>query len=281
VSRLWGDRLLVSLEPSAVRWVRLAGGWATRIAEKRSVDADPAFGQEPWQGAVAALKHAAETWRAERLRVSVVLSNHFVRYAVVPPPRDAASPEEELALARFHFARIHGERAKSWELRLAQGRSDAPRLACAVDAGLLEALRACFPKASRARLASVQPYLMSAFNLWRARMPKEGAWFLLPEQGRACLALHAKGAWRAVQNVRAAFSAPQDWEALLEREQHRAGADPAPRTVLVRTDARALAALRAAGGWNMAGLGLPALSGFLPAEDERYVMGLTAGLTAR
>lgn len=274
--RLWRDRLLVSLEPPALHWVRLAGTWAPRIAEKGSVDADPAFGQEPWHGAVAALRRAAEIWRAERLRVSVVLSNHFVRYAVVPPSRDAASPHEELALARFHFARIHGERAKAWELRLAQGRSDTPRLACAVDAGLLEALRACFPKASRAHLGSVQPYLMSAFNLWRARMPKEGAWFLLPEHGRACLALHAKGAWRAVQNVRGTFSAPEDWEAMLEREKHCAGVDAAPRTVLVRSNARALAALRATGGWNMAGLGLPALSGFLPAEDERYAMGLTA-----
>ena len=45
----------------------------------------------------------------EKLDLTVVLSNHFARYTIVQPQEDATA-EEELALARFHFARIHGER---------------------------------------------------------------------------------------------------------------------------------------------------------------------------
>ena len=90
-----------------------------------------------------------------KLDVTVVLSNHFARYTVVPPQVDATA-EEELALARFHFAKIHGERARGWEVRISRA-GDGPRLACAIDASLLERLKACFPKGGKARLASVQP----------------------------------------------------------------------------------------------------------------------------
>jgi hypothetical protein len=77
-------------------------------------------------------------------------------------------------------------------------------------------LKQAFP-----RLASVQPWLMAAINRWRGAMP-DGAWLTLVEGERACIALHAGGSWRAVQNARGA------WLDLLERERHRvAGAAPA------------------------------------------------------
>ena len=83
MSRLWRDRLLVSLAPSSVALVRVAGRLRPRIIAKQVLDCDPAFGAEPWQGAVAALAAAAERLRAERVDATVVLSNHFVRYAIV------------------------------------------------------------------------------------------------------------------------------------------------------------------------------------------------------
>ena len=80
---------------------------------------------EPWRGALDDFRLKAAALR-RRVDVSVVLSNHFVRYALLPP-QDAVTPEEELALARFQFTKIHGERVKSWEVRVCE------RLACAID----------------------------------------------------------------------------------------------------------------------------------------------------
>lgn len=274
--RLSRERLLVSLEPAAVCWVRLRGAWRPRIDGKRSVEADPAFGQEPWQGALAALRGEAESLRAAPLDVTVVLSNHFVRYALVPAPQGAANEAEELALARFQFAKIHGERARSWEVRLAPERFGAARLACALDAGLTESLKACFPKGAKPRLVSVQPYLMSAFNHWRARVPEQGAWLLLVEPEHACLGLRAGGAWQAVQNHRGAFTTPGDWTLLVEREKHRTNLDPVPGTLLVRCGSRIFGGSRSEELPNMLGLGVAPLPGFVPIEDDRYVMALTA-----
>jgi hypothetical protein len=151
-----------------------------------------------------------------------VLSNHFVRYTVLPEQDGSATPEEEIALARFQFTKIHGERVKGWEVRVSE------ELACAIDTALLEGLRGCFPRTGKARLVSVQPYLMAAYNRSRRRIPREGAWLLLAESGRTCLARVAAKGWASVHNGREV-----DAEELLERERSRASGEPLPPQVLV------------------------------------------------
>jgi len=276
VSRLWRDRLLVSLAPSSVALARVAGGLRPRIIAKQALDCDPAFGVESWQGAVAALATAAGRLRGERVNVTVVLSNYFVRYAIVPFDAALAGPEEELALARFHFSKVHGERAKGWEVRMSEAPHGAARLASAVDAGLIQAIRACFPREGKARLVSLRPYLMSAFNRWGGTMPKEGAWLLLVEPQRVCMALVAARKWAAVLTSRGEFPAPEDWAALLDRQQLRANIASTPHTVLVHAPAGWKSIGNQARGWNFVGLSLPRLEGFLPLEDRHFAMALTA-----
>ena len=150
-----------------------------------------------------------------RCSVTVILSNRFVRYAVIPWSDALATPAEEEAYVRHHFVKIHGERAKTWLLRWSESRPGAPRLASAVDAALIEALRKRFPKGAKAQLASVQPQLMNKFNEWRGFIPAQGAWLVLAEPERACVALQVEGRWRTVQNGR------EPWLELLERTRYR------------------------------------------------------------
>jgi len=187
VSRLFPDRLLIGLAP------------AEMTVGKDSVACDPAFGSEPWQGAISALK-ALEF--KQPCKVTVVLSNHFVRYAIVPWSSSLSTAAEEDAYIRHHFAKIHGERAKAWGLRASESAADAPRLASAVDQALIDSIRDCFPKGGKARLISVQPRLMSKFNEWRRSIPE------------------------AVQNGKGA------WRALLDRERHRVDGET-PNLVLI------------------------------------------------
>jgi hypothetical protein len=273
---LWRDRLLISLAPDAVAFARVTGGPQPGILAKQAFDCDPAFGAEPWQGAAAALAAAAGPLRGERLNVTVVLSNHFVRYAIVPFDAAVANPDEELALARFHFAKVHGERARSWDVRLSEGPHGAARLASAVDAELIQAIRACFPPQGKARLVSAQPYLMSAFNRWRGTIADAGAWLLLVEPQRTCLALYAARAWAAAQTVRGEFPGPDSWAELLDRQQLRADVATATRTVLVHAPGGHKPVAGEAHGWSFRGATLPPLDGFLPLEDGRLAMALTA-----
>lgn len=211
MSRLFPDKLLISIAPAEIA---VAG---------KTFACDPSFGAEPWQGALAALAaHKLET----PCSVTVVLSNQLVRYAVVPWSEGLDTPEEEQAYVRHHFAKVYGERAKDWELRASEGAPGAARLASAVDRRLVEELRALFPAGGKAKLASIQPQLMSAFNECRRAIPAEGAWLVLAEPGRACVALHGRAGWAGVVNGKGA------WLELLDRERYRLG-DASPELVLL------------------------------------------------
>ncbi|MEO8717691.1 MAG: hypothetical protein ABI423_05680 [Burkholderiales bacterium] len=205
MSRLFPETVDIHLAPAAIT----VGG--------RTIACDPDFGAEPWQGALAALKSVQFK---EQARVAVVLSNAFVRYALVPPSAALDDEAEEQAYVRHHFAKVHGERAKSWVFRWSGA------LASAIDRRLLDALKASIAPDGKARLASVQPALMAAFNRWVEEFPPAGAWLVLAERERACAALYVRGSWRSVQNAKG------DWLELLERERHRAEG-PVPELVLL------------------------------------------------
>lgn len=224
MSPLFPERLLARLAPAEVT-----------VGAKRH-PCDPAYGTEPWHGALEALKGVG----FPRSRVTVVLSNHFVRYALVPWSAALATPAEEEAYLRHQFAKIHGERAKGWLFRASEGPRGEPRLASAVDAELVAGIKAVFA-ATTAKLVSVQPALMYVFNAARGAVPHPGgAWLVIAEPDRACVALHAEGAFRAVQNAKG------EWRTLLERERYRAPHEGAlPDLVLL-----AGAAAPADGDWK-------------------------------
>jgi hypothetical protein len=233
---LFSDRLLIGLAPAALTVLRLRGLTKEKAVEKASLPCDPAFGNEPWQGAIAALKALPIEGRA---RVTVVLANQFVRYAIVPWSDALRTEQERQAYLRHYFAKIHGERAKGWTLRASPGAGNEPRLASAVDSSLIAELKEAFQKRPGARLGSIQPQLMADFNAARGAVPAAGAWLVLAEPDRACVALHAGGRWRSVQNAKGA------WLDLLDRERHRVEGE-LPDLVLL-AGARSPGAH---GGWN-------------------------------
>jgi hypothetical protein len=161
-------------------------------------------------------------------KVSVIVSNHFVRYALVPWSGALSGVAEETAYVRHHFLRVYGERAKAWSFRASPASRGAPRLCSAIDTGFLQEIKNLFAK-GKSKLVSVQPELMAIFNRWRGKVPASGAWLVMAEPERACIGLHAKGNWQAVHNARG------EWLALLERERHRIGGT-LPDLVLLQSD---------------------------------------------
>ncbi len=259
-------RILIGIAPGAVTLARLEGAAKPRLGTKRVLECAPATG-EPWQAAAAALPALAEDLKDLRCDVTVVLSNHFLRYALVPASESLKSGDEETAYARYCFAKVHGERAKTWEVRLSGADGRSPRIASAIDAGLLAAIRACFPPDGRPRLVSVQPYLMAAFNRSEARKGRHSGWLLLVEPQRACLACIEGGRWTAVHNAKGDYEAPERWAELLERERYVAGA--AARDVTVHAPMPAPAQ---SGEWRFRALSAAPEGG----SDARLAMALCA-----
>lgn len=224
MSPSWRERLLVSLEPGAVHAARLAGGMRARVTERRSAPADESHGAEPWEGALEALRAVLGGWEGLAGDASVVLCNCLVRYAVVPQAVAAGDAEEQVALARHHFARVHGERARDWNVRVGDW-----GLASAVDQPLIEALKAAFAGRPGLRLRSIQPYLMAAYNAARSRLPREGAWLVLPDSDRTCVALLAGRQWAGVSVSRGRARGDGEAAALVARERWRFPAERVSR----------------------------------------------------
>jgi hypothetical protein len=277
VSPLWRERLLIALAPGELSWVRLHGRMRPEAGAKRVVPVDAGYGARLWDGAVHALRTEAAQWHNDPVAAHIVLSNHFVRYALVPGSDGVSGGEEELALARFHFAKVHGEASRHWNIRLSAAAPGATRLACAVDSALIDSITQSFPRDRRPRLSSVQPLLMAVFNhAGIPALPPKGAWFVMAEADRACVALYAANAWQAVQNVKGPFADAEAWAGLVERVRWSIQLDSVPDTILVHTAPPLLQQSRTLGAWKIMGLPTRWPFGTISTRDGAYATALSA-----
>jgi hypothetical protein len=228
VSRSWPERSCAVLCPDQLQVVRPGARWRRGAAFSF---AETFAGEEDgptWQAAVDALQRFVASPGAGTGALDVVLSNHFVRYLLVPWSARIASAEELRNYAAAMFEEIHGERSAGWDVSVSAERAGAPRLAAAVDRALLESIRTVVAP-TRLRLASVQPYLMAAYNrVARAHTGQEFV-FMLLEAGRACIVAAQGGRWCHVSTAAAPEPAAA-LSSLLAREMQLADlqGDPVP-----------------------------------------------------
>lgn len=178
----------------------------------------------------AALRLLAQ-WAAElrtegRADVSMVLSNHFVDYALVPWDALIAGETEARAHASQFFA------SDDLALRHSECGQAGVRLVSALDNACLTGVRAAL-QGEGLKLSSVQPYWMAAFNHCQPQLKQADGWFVLIEAGRACLVRLQQGGWQHLRSVRVGA----DWQAalpqLLQRESRLLGEDGQRGTVWV------------------------------------------------
>ena len=169
-----------------------------------------------------------------RTRPRVVLSNRFVRYALVPWRAGLADAQEDLSYARHCFTKVYGKAASQWEMRLSRQPPEMPRVASAVDPELLEGLRSVCQRGG-VSLRSIQPHLMVAFNGARGQLRQRSAWLALLEPGHLCLALLRDGHWSRVRNLRIEGSWREELPLILEREAFLADDPAVPHEVYVGT----------------------------------------------
>jgi len=207
VSPLWRDRVGVALFPDRLVLARVSCGVRARLKAKEAIVFTPAeSGTRAWQPAVDALAAKVASGALSGAEVSVVLSSLFVHYTLVPWSDALGSEEEETAFVRHCFARIYGDQAEGWTLKLSRSIPGKPRLACAVETMLMDALNTTMTPLGRG-YRSLQPHLMASFNRWRARLDNEPVWFVAAEPGLLSIALLRDGHWHSVRTV----SVGADW----------------------------------------------------------------------
>jgi len=218
VSLSWRERIAVALCPDRVELLHMSrGGRRARLGQVvpcPAATADEAI----WAPALRTLQDALPASARSGAEVSVVLSNHFVRYQLLPWSDRLGSEAEELAYGRFGFSQVYGQAAAGWSIRLSGHGGDEPWLASAVDSELVAGLERAVAAAGL-RLRSIQPWLMAACNRRRGQLSGSPGWFALAEPGRVCLARLRKGRWRDLACFAMAADGLSELPALLERQQ--------------------------------------------------------------
>lgn len=156
-------------------------------------------GQALWQGVLTSLETFLKELGNRHVNVTLVLSNHFVRYAVVRWENQLKSESEHRAYARHQFTRVYGDMAEQWDIRISNCGRGSSRLASAVDTEMTAQIGALFTK-NRVRLDSLQPLFMMAFNYWRPQLHERTFLIGLAEVDRVCLAKINEGEWTSLRN---------------------------------------------------------------------------------
>lgn len=238
MSRWLPDQLHIHLAPDQVVLERrvmglgLAGVEAKLRVKDTFAVARPTP-ERPWSGALQVLETALAALPERHHDATVVLSNHFVRYGLVPWSEMLGTAEEETALARHYFRSTYGEAVDRWELRVSVEPSASRQLAGAVDRELLADLRSLFA-ATQARLVSIQPGLMAVCNGHRTELGGD-AWLLMAEPGAICLGLLEHGEFARLRSLRSGPSWEKDLATILTREAYLAEVDDPPQDVLLWT----------------------------------------------
>ncbi len=271
------DELRVMLCRDQVQLVRIGReltlqGRLYRVLDKKifpcAADSDSL-----WGNAAKTLEAALAELQKKPAFARVILSNHFVRYAMVPWSESLSNDAEEAAYAKHCFSQLYGADAESWELRLNQDIAGAPQLASAVDGQLLQSLRAIFARAN-VKLKSVQPHLMSAYNNCHTHLQTQDAWFVLFEQGNLCLGMVRQGHWGSVRTLKVGG----DWLArlheILDREVYLSELDTASDEVFLWAPEHLVADLPKSERWKIHQMQPVIRNSFAPEYEERFAVAM-------
>jgi hypothetical protein len=255
---LFRETVRLELYPQRVVATRLSAN-GQPIARRPALCEPASADAAAWQAAMTSVEQLLAGAEFHNARAEIILSNHFVRYAIVPWRNELVGDAERLAFVRHCFVKVYGARAEGWELRLSENRYGAPAVASALEPALLEALRTA-TRAAALRLESVEPFLAAAFNRSRADIPGDSFWFVAAEKGRACVARVDGGVWHSLRNQRIGDDWTRELPLALARERLLAGgAEAGVRVYLYAPGLTGTGLL--VGEWTLTGLKMPPEAG--------------------
>ena len=204
----WSDVAEVRLDAGGVG-VRLAHrGRHGRVSHRYSAVADGQSLADVVQDELRRLP--------SRTPVHIRVSNHLVRYALLPFNEAIVGEAAVQAVARQAFRHVHGAAADGWAVTVTDGAPGMHRIAAAIDAtlkqGLVDAARA-----AHVHMASIDPLLMSGFNAAREHLLATG-WFAVVEPGKVVLVRTVDADWRRVVGARCDGHWRRTIQRLVQRE---------------------------------------------------------------
>lgn len=191
----------------------------------------------------------------KNMPLNLVLSSDFVRYCLLPAQPIAMSSAEKNAYAKATMLEIYGAIANDWHIKCNPAAPDQNTILVAVDKALLAALKQLADK-YQLKLDSVQPYLMSAFNLLASSLARTNGYFALLENQKILLLSLRHGICQQLHTIR--FT--EDWQAELNQALHRAwllneNPDAIDKTLLIYAPAQKMTQKKVLSLWSVQPIG--------------------------
>jgi len=182
-------------------WIkRLPAFGSRRTPDARRVPVTAYVDSEPWRASVDVLGEVLGGI-GKGASMHVVVSDHFLRYALVPWSENLVADAERLAFAKLTMAETYGNLTEGWTVTVDQQPAGQASFACAMDRGLLQALQDMAARRG-ARLRSVRTMLGERITRHRAALKDTVFCFASVEAGRLTFAFHGEQGWVAVRTRR-------------------------------------------------------------------------------
>lgn len=231
------DRLRIFMHPQQLVLLRIKRTNTQHILNKKVVpclaaEMETDDSQPNWMLAASTLARVLQDEIWQNAKPQVVLSNHFVRYALVPWHEGLTRRDERQAYLRHSFQLAYGDSVKGWDLRMSDNRLQHAALASGIEQGLLLHMQQTF-EGLGLKGKEIYPHLMVAINQLRQQADCYAYWFVLVEKGKLCIALVQDGHWRSVKTYSSEDEITLQIAALIDRESVICGINTSGWPVLI------------------------------------------------
>ena len=229
------DELRIFIHPTYLELSRSHRGWRNFFAAmhiktekvkvegndiKALTDTNAFF--NPYAAVINTLNTTLSLPEWQNASVSIVLSDHYVRYTFIPAHGLSNSAEQQ-AFVKHCFHLAFGEQVSGWNVQVSPTGFEKSSLASAIPQDLVSVLVNVL-QAQKLRLTGIYPQLMLTTNETMRQLSKllskdvpNSFWLALQRDNRLCLALVENGQWLSVSNVIASPDLPSQLEALIGR----------------------------------------------------------------
>lgn len=191
--RRWRKPVTVVIAPEGV--VLNSGTiFAPEVDSKTAITSKPSS----WLGVLAELEKNAVKIGSEKIRF--IVSNHYVRYAILPWRKDIFSQQDWQSLAENNLRALHGNVVDNWKLSVAMQGYGKPLVISAIDQLLFTQLEEV-AKLHKWTIEAIEPALMTALNHYRHKI-KNNDWLLMTEPEHVLLAESGNGSLVGFSSVR-------------------------------------------------------------------------------
>ena len=249
MSPLWRDQLQVFFAPERVDIVRSLRGFKPTEIANISARCNRVPDQPLWESPLHQLANMLDN--AEKTEMKFTISNHFIRYVVLPPQDEITTPDEVLAYAGFLMREVYAERVNDWMLSVSAWNPSSGAICAAISRDLMTQLQALAAR-HKIKLKDTAPYLVSAFDQWHKLFDEKRTYFVLVETGRFCIALLTDNIWHSIRNQRILHNVEEELLAALDQEAIFYGHKEAVEVIRLFSPEHPGLSLPANCGWKIA-----------------------------